>query len=102
MKVEVSLLDGNSQEFVVDGKDSGADLLTKVAAFLSLTEKDYFGFLILDKRDRIWTWLHNERKVTKQLTPGDAKCLFQVRGVNNNNNNNKDSLAVINCSILCR
>ncbi len=75
--MEVSLLDGSSVAFDVDNKETGEELLEKVSAHLNLTEKDYFGFLVLDKRDRIWTWLHSERKLSKQLRPDDARCLFQ-------------------------
>lgn len=71
-------MDGSTVAFDVDSKDTGEDLLDKVSTSLNLTEKDYFGFLVLDKRDKIWTWLHNERKVNKQLRPEDARCLFQV------------------------
>jgi hypothetical protein len=78
MKVEVALLDSGSATFDVDSRDTGADLLDKVSQHLNLTEKDYFGFLVLDKHDKIWTWLHNERKVTKQVRPEEARLLFQV------------------------
>jgi len=78
MRVEVALLDGGSVQFDLESKDTGADLLEKVARHLNLTEKDYFGFLVLDKRDKIWTWLHNERKVNKQVRPEEARLLFQV------------------------
>ncbi len=73
------MLDGSSVTFDAEGKDTGQDLLDKVAESLSLTEKDYFGFLVLDRRDRIWTWLHSERKLSKQLRPEEARCLFQVK-----------------------
>ena len=48
-----------------------------MSTHLNLVEKDYFGFLVLDKRDKIWTWLHMDRKIQKQLS-GDMRVLFQV------------------------
>ena len=80
MKVEVSLLDGSGLTVDCDAKDSGSDLLEKVAAHLNLNEKDYFGFLVQDKRDKVWTWLHADRRLSKQIKDGggDARCLFQV------------------------
>ena len=77
MKVEVTLLDGNPSVFEVDAKMTGEDLLTQVAESLTLHEKDYFGFLCQDKRDKIWTWLHADRKLTKQLKDED-RVMFQV------------------------
>lgn len=81
MKVDVTLLDGSTTTYDVDPKSSGEDLLEKVATSLNLVEKDYFGFLYLDKRDKIWTWLHNDRKIQKQLSQ-DHRVLFQVRKLN--------------------
>ena len=47
--------------------------------WFQLIEKDYFGFLHLDKRDKIPTWLHADRRVTKQLSGNNYKCMFQVK-----------------------
>ena len=74
----MTLLDGNVVSYDADPKWTGDDLLDKVSETLNLAEKDYFGFLYLDKRDKIWTWLHTDRKLSKQLKD-DAKCLFQVK-----------------------
>ena len=67
MIVEVTLLDGSVDTFDMDGKASGQDLLDAVSDKLNLVEKDYFGFLFIDHRDKTLTWLHSERKLNKQL-----------------------------------
>lgn len=54
MRVDVTLLDGSTTSYDLDPKATGEDLLDKVAQTLNLSEKDYFGFLHLDKRDKIW------------------------------------------------
>ena len=85
MKVEVSLLDGSITAFDVDPKSTGEDLLVVVAESLQLHEKDYFGFLYLDRRDKMWTWLHSDRKLQKQIStsgpPEECRCLFQVQKI---------------------
>jgi len=78
MIVEVTLLDGSEVKFDVDGKSTGEGLLTMVAEQLGLIEKDYFGFLYVDHRDKILTWLHMDRRLNKQLKE-DRKCIFQVK-----------------------
>ena len=78
MIVPVTLLDGNEVRFELDGKSSGDDLLVKVAEHVQLTEKDYFGFLHVDSRDKTLTWLHGDRTLAKQLKE-DKKCFFQVK-----------------------
>ena len=78
MIVEVTLLDGSLAKFEVDGKISGEDLLAKVAEHIQLVEKDYFGFLHVDSRDKTLTWLHGDRSLSKQLKE-DRKCIFQVK-----------------------
>ena len=77
MHVEVTLLDGSLFKVDVDSKCTGDDLLVRVAEHLSLLEKDYFGFLFVDSRDKMLTWLHGDRKLGKQLKH-DNKCIFQV------------------------
>ncbi len=76
------LLDGSGVVFDVDAKETGEDLLEKVSKSINLSESDYFGFLVQDKRDKIWTWLHNDRKLAKQLSSTREqqlpKLLFQV------------------------
>ena len=67
MIVEVTLLDGSADNYEMDGKSSGQDLLDTVADKLNLVEKDYFGFLFIDHRDKTLTWLHSDRKLNKQL-----------------------------------
>lgn len=81
MKVEVGLLDGGNVLYDVDPKQNGQDLLDMVAESLNLMEKDYFGFLVLDRHDKIWTWLHADRKLAKQLkASGETdRVLFQVK-----------------------
>jgi len=78
MIVEVTLLDGSLAKFDLDGKISGEDLLVKVAEHIQLVEKDYFGFLHVDSRDKTLTWLHGDRSLSKQLKE-DRKCIFQVK-----------------------
>jgi hypothetical protein len=78
MKIEVALLDGTSTHFEMDPKSTGDDLLVKTAEFLQLHEKDYFGFLVSDKRDKMLTWLHMDKKIQKQLKDSDL-CHFQVK-----------------------
>ena len=53
-------------------------LFIQVAEHLGLLEKDYFGFLCVDVRDKTLTWLHGDRKLGKQLKH-DHKCIFQVK-----------------------
>ena len=67
MIVEVTLLDGSADNYEMDGKSSGQDLLDTVSDKLNLVEKDYFGFLFIDHRDKTLTWLHSDRKLNKQL-----------------------------------
>jgi erythrocyte membrane protein band 4.1 len=78
MRVEVTLLDGSIVNLDLDPKATGDDLLSKVADSLGLLEKDYFGLLYLDKRDKIYTWLQADRRLQKQLKD-DRRCLFQVK-----------------------
>jgi len=78
MIVQVTLLDGNEVQFELDGKSSGDELLNKVAEHVQLSEKDYFGFLHVDSRDKTLTWLHGDRTLAKQLKE-DKKCFFQVK-----------------------
>ena len=78
MIVEVTLLDGSVVKYELDGKCKGDDLLDKVSDQLNLIEKDYFGFLCIDHRDKTLTWLHNDRKLSKQLKE-DRKCILQVK-----------------------
>ena len=79
MLVEVTLLDGTTAKYDLDGKAKGLDLLEKVADHLQLLEKDYFGFLIVDHRDKTLTWLQNDRKLNQQLKSEDHACIFQVK-----------------------
>ena len=79
IEVQVTLLDGQTINFELDSKATGEDLLGKVASSLQLIEKDYFGFLHLDKRDKMLTWLHSDRRLTKQLSGSNYKCMFQVK-----------------------
>ena len=79
MKVEVTLLDGTVVSHDIDGKLKGLELLEKVADQLQLVEKDYFGFLIVDHRDKTLTWLQNDRKLNQQLKSEDHTCIFQVK-----------------------
>jgi len=78
MKIEVALLDGTSSVQEIDPRSTGEDLLVKVAEYLQLHEKDYFGFLVSDKRDKMLTWLHMDRRLQKQLN-NDALVHFQVK-----------------------
>merc|ERR1711953_478095 len=78
MIVEVTLLDGTVVKYDIDGKGKGLELLEKVADQLQLIEKDYFGFLIVDHRDKTLTWLQNDRKLNQQLKE-DHSCIFQVK-----------------------
>ena len=78
MIVEVTLLDGSVVSYDMDAKTNGQDLLDTVSDKLNLVEKDYFGFLFIDHRDKTLTWLHSERKLSKQLKE-DRKCIFQVK-----------------------
>jgi hypothetical protein len=79
MRIEVSLLDGTSTTLDMDQNSSGDDLLIKVAEYLQLHEKDYFGFLVNDKRDKMLTWLHMDRKLQKQIAASEAIVHFQVK-----------------------
>ena len=78
MIVEVTLLDGTVVKYDMDAKGKGLELLEKVADQLQLIEKDYFGFLIVDHRDKTLTWLQNDRKLNQQLKE-DHSCIFQVK-----------------------
>ena len=78
MLVEVTLLDGSVANFDVEGKSKGEDLLAKVSEKLNLIEKDYFGFLYIDHRDKTLTWLQSDRKLSQQFKQ-DRKCIFQVK-----------------------
>jgi len=78
MIIQVTLLDGNEVQFELEGKCSGDELLNKVTEHVQLTEKDYFGFLHVDSRDKTLTWLHGDRTLAKQLKE-DKKCFFQVK-----------------------
>ena len=78
MIVEVTLLDGTIAKYDMDNKASGEDLLNHVSDQLGLIEKDYFGFLYIDHRDKVLTWLHTDRKLCKQLKD-DRKLIFQVK-----------------------
>ena len=77
MIVEVTLLDGVIVKYELDNKASGEDLLNHVSEKLGLIEKDYFGFLYIDHRDKILTWIHHDRKLRKQFKD-DRQCIFQV------------------------
>jgi len=79
MLVEITLLDGSFVKFDMDGKATGDDLLNRVAEHTQIVEKDYFGFLHVDSRDKTPTWLHMDRSLAKQLKDGDRKCVFQVK-----------------------
>ena len=81
MIVEVTLLDGTVVKYDMDAKGKGLELLEKVADQLQLIEKDYFGFLIVDHRDKTLTWLQNDRKLNQQLKE-DHSCIFQVKSDN--------------------
>ena len=78
MIVEVTLLDGTIAKYDMDNKASGEDLLNHVSDQLGLIEKDYFGFLYIDHRDKVLTWLHTDRKLRKQLKD-DRKLIYQVK-----------------------
>ena len=75
--VDVTMLDGKNATFEMDNKATGDDLLNRVAEHVQLVEKDYFGFLHVDHRDKNLTWLHMDRGLGKQIRD-DRKCLFQV------------------------
>ena len=79
MKIEVALLDGTSSVQEMDPRSTGEELLVRVAEYLQLHEKDYFGFLVSDKRDKMLTWLHMDRRLQKQLPSNDALVHFQVK-----------------------
>lgn len=76
--VDVTMLDGKNATFEMDNKATGDDLLNRVAEHVQLVEKDYFGFLHVDHRDKNLTWLHMDRGLGKQIRD-DRKCLFQVK-----------------------
>lgn len=78
MFVEITLLDGQAVKFDLEGKNTGEDLLTRVAEHINLIEKDYFGFLYVDHRDKTLTWLHMDKSLSKQLKD-DKKLIFQVK-----------------------
>ncbi len=78
MLVEVTLLDGSVVKLELEGRCKGEDLLARVSGHLNLIEKDYFGFLHVDHRDKTLTWLQNDRKLSKQLKV-DRQCIFQVK-----------------------
>ena len=54
--------------------------LISLSSLFFQVEKDYFGFLHIDKRDKILTWLHNDKRVGNQLKE-DPKCIFQVNSL---------------------
>ena len=82
MLVEVLLLDGSPLQLDVSSKSSGDDLLEEVAKSINLLEKDYFGFIHFDKKDRAGDacplWVQNDRNLKKQLKE-PYKVWFQVR-----------------------
>ena len=78
MIVEVILLDGSKAKFDLEGKCTGEDLLTRVSEHINLVEKDYFGFLHVDHRDKTLTWLHMDKSLSKQLKE-DRILNFQVK-----------------------
>ena len=82
MLVEVLLLDGSPLQLDVSSKSSGDDLLEEVAKSINLLEKDYFGFIHFDKKDRagdaLPLWVQNDRNLKKQLKE-PYKVWFQVR-----------------------
>jgi len=78
MFVEVTLLDGSETKIEVEGKSTGEDLLTRVAEQINLVEKDYFGFLYVDHRDKTLTWLHMDKSLSKQLKE-TKRVVFQVK-----------------------
>ena len=85
MIVEVTLLDGSADNYEMDGKSSGQDLLDTVSDKLNLVEKDYFGFLFIDHRDKTLTWLHSDRKLNKQLKGKNFRILlsFPLNSISN-------------------
>ena len=56
MYIEVTLLDGTIAKYDMDNKSTGEDLLNHMSEKLGLVEKDYFGFLYVDSRDKTLTW----------------------------------------------
>ena len=56
MYIEVTLLDGTIAKYDMDNKSTGDDLLNHMSEKLGLVEKDYFGFLYVDSRDKTLTW----------------------------------------------
>ena len=78
MFVEVTLLDGQETKIEVEGKSTGEDLLIRVAEQINLVEKDYFGFLYVDHRDKTLTWLHMDKSLSKQLKD-TKRVVFQVK-----------------------
>jgi len=82
MLVEVLLLDGSPLQLDVSGKSTGEDLLEEVAKSINLLEKDYFGFIHFDKKDRAGDacplWVQNDRNLKKQIKE-PYKVWFQVR-----------------------
>ena len=63
----VILLDGEEQEFTVEKKATGHDLMTRVCEHLELEEIDYFGMTYVDSKERMWFWLDPEKKLAKQV-----------------------------------
>ena len=82
MLVEIHLLDGSPLQVDISSKSSGDDLLEEVARNINLLEKDYFGFIHFDKKDRDGSamplWVQNDRNLKKQLKE-PHKVWFQVR-----------------------
>lgn len=75
--VEVILLDGSPMQVDISSKATGDELIDAIAKEINLLEKDYFGMTYYDKKDQIRVWVHNDRKLTKQLK--EMKVWFQVR-----------------------
>ncbi|XP_071750251.1 uncharacterized protein [Lepeophtheirus salmonis] len=79
MEVEVTLLDGSIIKVELDKKASGNELVDKVSEHLNLVEKDYFGLIYVDKRDKVPNWVSGDRRISKQLGCEPRNCLFQVK-----------------------
>ena len=73
------LLNGNVVKFYLNGKSIGDDLLSRVADYLQLVEKEHFGFLHVDKHDKTLKWLYMDQRLIKQLSGSDHLCIFQVK-----------------------
>ena len=77
MIVEVILLDGSPLQVEISSKANGDELIDAIAKNINLLEKDYFGLTYFDKKEQLRIWVHNDKKLTKQLK--EMKVWFQVR-----------------------